>query len=411
MALPAPPGLWTNRNFRLLWAASGSSNLADGIVLAAGPLLAAALTRNPVLVAGVAVAQRLPWFLFTLVSGVLVDRFDRRLVLAGADAVRGVLLAALGVGLIFGWSSLPALYACAFLLGTAETLADNASLAVLPAVVDRDQLEKANGRIFSTMSVTNELVGPPVGGALFAVSQAAPFLASGAAFATAGGLMRSLRGDGFRPERPDPEARRSMRREIGEGLRWYWSNRIIRYCGAWAGAVNFFGAATAAVMVLVAQDRLGLGAGGYGLLLAAGAVGGILGGLTAERVVARLGGGGSIFVGNLLSALGYLGIALSREAVVVGVMLTLASYANMVGNVMVSALRQGVIPDHLLGRVTSAYRMVALGALPLGAAFGGLVARELGVLAPFWAGAVGMAVLAVGLLPVFTNRAFADARG
>jgi MFS family permease len=411
MAAPAGTGLWANRNFQLLWASSGSSNFADGIVISAAPLLAAALTRDPVLIAGVVVAQRLPWFLFTLISGVLVDRLDRRTVLARANLVRGGVLAALGVGLAAGWESLAALYAAAFLLGTAETLADNASLAVLPAIVRRDQLEQANGRIFATMSVTNELVGPPVGGFLFAVSSATPFVASGASFAAAGGFIRAVRGDGFRPERPDGATGRSMWHEVGEGLRWYWSNRIIRYCGVWAGAVNFFSAATTGVMVLVAQDRLGLGATGYGLLLAAGAVGGILGGLTAERVINRLGGGGAIFLGNVLAAAGYAGTALTRDAVVVGLMLAIASYASMVGNVIVAALRQAAVPDHLLGRVTSAYRLVALGALPLGGVFGGLVSRHFGILAPFWVGAVALGVMAFALLPIFTNRALAETRG
>ena len=390
-------------NFRRLWFSSASANTADGICLAAAPLLAASITRDPALVAGIVVAQRLPWMVFTLFAGALVDRLDRRRVMVGADATRALALAVLAATLLAGWESLPVLYAVFFCLGIAETLNDNASLAILPAIVSKHDLERANGRIFATASVTNELIGPPLGGALFALTPFASFLTGSAAFSSAAGAARAITGE-YGPAERRPLSARSLLREIGEGLRWFWREPVVRAASIWAAAANLGSAATAAVLVLVAQERLDLSASGFGLLLAAGAVGGVLGGLFTERVIAFTGRGGAIFVSNILAALAFAGLAVTSEALVAGAMLALSSAASMIGNVVAAALRQATIPSEYLGRVTSAYRLVGLGALPVGALVGGLLARETGLTAPFWASAALMLVVAFALLPVLSNR-------
>jgi MFS family permease len=157
------------------------------VLLAAAPLLAATLTRDPLLVAVLIIAQRLPWLLFTLPSGVIVDRLDRRHVMIVANGMRGIALALLAVIVAVGSGGLLALYAVAFLVGIAETLADNAAIAILPPLIDDADLERANGRIFATQSAANELVGPPVGAALFAAAPAAAFAAAAAGFTLAAG--------------------------------------------------------------------------------------------------------------------------------------------------------------------------------------------------------------------------------
>lgn len=214
-------------------------------------------------------------------------------------------------------------------------------------------------------------------------------------FATAAVLLGAMRGT-FAPNQ-DGDTAASMIRQIRDGLSWFWRHRLIRTVAAMAGVVNFFSAATIGVLVLVTQNRLGISDTGYGLLLAAAAVGGILGGWTAEAITRRIGWGPAFFVSNLLPAIGHAGVALTGSPLVAGAMLALASFAGVVGNVVVAGLRQTAIPDHLLGRVTSVYRLFGLGALPLGALFGGVAADRFGLTAPFWAGAVCLAAMAVGL--------------
>lgn len=170
------------RAYPLLWGGTASANLADGITLAAAPLLAAALTRDPALVSGLVVAQRLPWFLFVLFSGVVVDRFDRRTLLILGNAVRLLALGGVTVALGLGVRELWILYVAAFLLGTAETVVDNASLAILPSLVRRERTSDANGRLFATQSILNELAGPPLGALIFSLSALASFATGSATY-------------------------------------------------------------------------------------------------------------------------------------------------------------------------------------------------------------------------------------
>ncbi len=383
--------------------ATGAANLADGITLAAAPLLAASVTRDPVLVSGLVVAQRLPWFVFTLPSGVLVDRYDRRRMMFVANLLRGAALAGLGVSLAVGVEHLSVLYATVFLLGTAETVVDNAALAVLPAIVRKDDLERANGRIFATQSVLNELVGPPAGSALFAVAAVSAFLTGGAAFAIAGALVAFV--PTLRHE-PDPDAP-AMLGAIREGFAWFWQHRLIRTVAIIAGVSNFFSAATLGVLVLVAQERLGLGDAGYVVLLSFAAIGGIAGAALAPRIIDRIGQGPSlVFVDLGLQALGALGVAITTSPAVAAVMLAFGSFAGGIGNVIVITLRQAAVPDELLGRVTSAYRLVGLGALPVGALFGGILARNVGLTAPFYAATIGLVIAAACVSRIVTTSAY-----
>jgi hypothetical protein len=212
--------------YRKLWAASAVSNLGDGITLVAGPLLAASLTRDPALVAGLTVAQRLPWLLFSLLSGALVDRFDRRRLMAAVDLFRTVVVGVLGVAVVSGWASLPLTYVAFFLLGTAETRFANASIAIMPAVVPKERLERANGRLFAAELSANQFAGPPVGGALFAVAAALPFLVDAGTFAASAALLLALRGR-FRVAPAEGPAGTTIAAEIAEGLAWLLRHRLL----------------------------------------------------------------------------------------------------------------------------------------------------------------------------------------
>lgn len=234
---------------------------------------------------------------FTLISGALVDRLDRRRLLVAANALRAVALGGLAAALALGVEQLGVLYAAVFALGTAETIVDNAALAVLPSLVAREGLERANGRIYGTQVVPNELVGAPLGAALFAIAAVAAFGAAAAAFAMAAVVLATLPLPGRPAGGPEPEP---LMAAIREGFAWFWRSRIIRAAAVMAAVVNLFFAATLGVLVLFAQERLGLGTAGYGLLLSAAALGGVLGGLLAERLVRRLGAGPTIFASNLL---------------------------------------------------------------------------------------------------------------
>ena len=395
--------------YRKLWTASTISNLGDGVTLVAGPLLAASLTRDPILVAGLTFAQRVPWLLFPLISGALVDRLDRRRVMGYSDAARTALIGALGVAVLLGWANLPLLYVIFFLMGTLETLFDNASQAIIPALVSQDRLERANSRLYAAEIVSNQLAGPPLGGFLFGLAAAVPFLLDAGTFAAAAALILALRGQ-FRAERPEGTPPTTLVAEIGEGLRWLWNHWLIRTLAIMLGVFNMTFAATDAIFVLFAQDVLGLGSFGYGALLTSGAVGGLIGSLTADKIVAWLGSGRALQAAVLISAVVLAVVALSESAFVVWAMFLLVGITVVVWNVITVSFRQAVVPRDIFGRVNSVYRLLGWGGLSVGALLGGLLARSFGLTASFWFAAVVLAMMFFITLPFVNNQTMSKAR-
>jgi MFS family permease len=378
-------------DFSRIFAATAVSNLGDGIREAAFPLLAATMTRDPLLVAGVVAAGRAPWLLLTLVSGAIVDRVDRRRLMWRVDIFRAIVMAVLAASVLSGAASLSILYVCAFLLGTAETLFDNAAHAILPSVVGRENLERANGRLESAMMVSNDFAGPPVGALLFAFAAALPLAADAASFALASILVFSIRS---RPETVVVLDRRSLRADIAEGVRWLRGNPVLRSLSLTAAAVNLLVHGTWAIFVLYSLQVVGTGRIGFGVLVSAFALGGVLGGLFAPRISLR-GPGRAITTAILLAAGSELVMGLFPHGLVIAGMLVLLGFAGALWNVVTTSLRQRLVPDRLLGRVNSAHRMLSWGSIPLGALLGGLLARSFGLRAPFLFAAVVLGVLAI----------------
>jgi MFS family permease len=394
--------------YKKLWTASTISNLGDGVTLVAAPLLAASLTRDPLLIAGTFFVKQLAWLLFSLHAGAIIDRLDRRYLMGYVDFFRTALIGFLGVAILLDFAGIPLLYAVFFLIGAAEPLFDNASVAVLPAVVDRQELHKANGRLFAAQIVMGDFVGLPFGGFLFATAAALPFLLDAGTFAAAAALVLALRGR-FRVERPEGVAATTLLQEIGEGLRWLLGHRLILTLALVLGVAGFAVEGVFAILVLYAQEILGLGSLGYGVLMTAFAVGGVAGGFLAERVSGLLGTGRTISVIFLLEAAAFATLALTTNPFLAGAMIALDALAGTVWNVVTISLRQELIPERLLGRVFSAFRMVGFGGMALGALASGLLAREFGLTVPFWVAAATLIILSATCAIVVNNRAVAEA--
>jgi len=402
--------------FAKLLAASAISNLGDGVYATALPLLAATLTRDPLLVSLVAFAEWLPWLLFGLLSGALLDRWDRRRVMWRVDAARFVVVAALTLAVFLDQASIALLAVVGFILGTGQTLVDTGAHSILPALVSRDprQLDRANGRLVGAQVVTQELAGPPAGGFLFAVATWIPFAVDAVSFAAGSALVAAIRGRfaGAPAAEAGPGAgpRTTLRAEIAEGLRWLVAHRVLRTMAVMVAVVNLLASGGGAVMVLFAQEVLGLDSVGFGLLLSGSAVGGVLGSLVAARLV-RLVGPGRIAVGTLaVSALAYLGFGLSSRPWLAGAMYGLVGLLTVVFNVVFGSLRQSLTPDRLLGRVISAFRLFSYGVVPLGSLLGGVLARSFGLRAPFLVAGVVIPVTTLLCLPVINDRNIDQAR-
>jgi MFS family permease len=400
-------GRWPGRSFGTLLAAGGLSNVGDGVTLAAAPLLAASITRDPRAIGAIGAAWSLPWLLFALLSGAIADRRDRRRLMVGADLVRTASLAALAVAVAAGRPSILVLVAVVFVNATAETVFDTAWQSTLPMVVDRGDLPRANGWLQTVEFAGNGLLGPALGGVLFAAAAAAPFAVDAVSFAGSALLLATLPGR-FRATAPEPPAgdrpgaaRPTLRADIAEGVRWLLGHRVLRTI-CWLLAIeNMVEMAGLAMLVLLAQDVLGLDARGYGLLLACLAVGGMLGGAVTARLHRRLGDQGSVVGSILLMSAGWALLAATSLPVVAGAAVALYGLAAVWWNVVTISFRQAVVPERLQGRVNSAYRLVSWGTLSVGAVAGGVVVAQVG-LRPLYAGAaavmLGLALLAGWLL-------------
>ncbi|MFD3683639.1 MFS transporter [Nocardiopsis sp. NPDC058631] len=390
-----PPTTGANRlgpRFWTLWTSSGLSNLADGVLKIALPLVALRFTDSPTLIAGVVFALTVPWLLFSLPAGALADRCDRRRLMVGANVARGLLLAGLAAALALDLGSIWLLCAVALCIGTAETLYDTSAQSILPQLVGRDQLSRANGRLYAAELTAHQFAGPPLGGLLVALGAAAAFAAPAALWLVAVGALLLVRGR-FRIERAAPT---TMRTDIAEGLRFLWRHRVLRTLAAMVGLSNFASNAAFTVLVLFAvgpASPMGLSEPAYGLLLTATAAGSVLGALAAEPIGRFLGRAWSLRA-CALAFTAFVGVpALTADPLAVGACFFVGGVGISVWNVITVSLRQRITPDHLLGRLNSAYRLLAWGTIPLGAVAGGLVAQFFGLTAVF----AGTAVLTLAL--------------
>ncbi|PWW62580.1 putative MFS family arabinose efflux permease [Actinokineospora spheciospongiae] len=392
-------------DFHRLWLASLATNLGDGVALAAGPLLVAGLTRDPALVGMAVFVQQLPWLLLSLFSGALVDRLDRRRLVVVVNLVRAVVLGALTGAIATGHVSIPVVYAAFFLLGTAETLADTASGALVPAVVPVEALPAANARLMGVHLLGNQFAGPPLGAAIFVFSAALPFGVNAATFLIGALLVRGVR---HRAVPPDPAGRRPMRQEIAEGVRWLLAHRLLRMFFVCLFFMNLTLMATVSIMVLYATERLGLPAIGFGLLTTVMAVGGLLGTVLASRLVRRFGESPLMRVGLLVETATHFVLAGTRSAWVVGVVLFVFGVHGVVWGTIIAAVRQRVVPDRLRGRVGSVSMLLSIGGSALGSLGGGLLAKVFGLTAPFWTAGAAMVVLTAVAWRGFGPAAFRE---
>jgi MFS family permease len=392
--------------FWRVWGASGISAIGDGVRMAALPLLAAGITRDPIAVAAVSIATGLPWALFALVAGALVDRLDRRRVMGIADLCRFAVMSALALAVATHHATIAVLCVAGFALGTAETMFDNASQAILPHVVERRQLESANSRLGSVQIVAESFVGPPLGALLFVAVAALPFLVDSVSFLAAAILVLTLTGS-YRVPRQGPP--RHLHTEIAEGLSWLWHNRLLRGLAFMLATWNLVSSANQAILVLFALHTLNLSKTGFGLLLTTAAAGGILGSLVATRTIRRFGPGHTLAGVVLIGAASYLGIAVSHNVWVVAALVGVEGFVSLVWNVTTVSARQIIIPTALFGRVNSVYRFLSWGVIPLGAALGGVLAAVFGLRAPFLVASGTLVVmLAIGSRAV-NQRTFAEA--
>jgi MFS family permease len=381
-----------------LLASTAISVTGDGAFIAAAPLLAASLTRNPVAVSTVTAAFYLPWLLTGLLAGVLVDRWPRRPVLVAADLVRAVILTVLAVLVFVRAANMLFLVIVVLLVGVAQCFFDSAAQATIPAVVGRDKeaLTHTNGRFWALDTVGRSLIGPPLGSTTFALNKTLPFLGDALSFLASAVLVSRL------PRVPASDGpREGLLTAVREGLQHLIHTRDLRALAFSMGAYNFGYNLAIATFVLYAKDVLRVADAGYGVLLAAMAVGGVIAGWRAASLTRRLSYRQVQAAAQLVQGRAWVGVALAPNAVVVGILFAFLGAASSLASVAVGSARQALTPDKLLGRVVSTFRLFGLGAAGLGALVGGVVADWQGLKAPLL---VAAALLILAAVPTWSRE-------
>ena len=395
--------------FARLWAASTTSALGSGLATVAAPLLVASRTSSPLIVAATFGAAELPWLLFSLPGGVLVDRVDRRRLMVAIDWSRAAVMAVLAVALLAGWGSIALLDTVLFVINSGEAVFSSAGQAMVAAVVPAAGLERANGWLVGGMTLMQQMIAGPLGGFLFAVAVSLPFVVNAGTYVASAVLIALVAGR-YRavPDTGTP-ARRSVRAELAEGFRWLAGQRLLRTMAVLMGLLNVTFTAAVAVLVLIVKERLHLGAVGYGTLLSCAAAGGILGSAVGDRLIRRVTATWTLRIGLLVEAGLHLTLATSRSAYLVGFMLFLFGVHAALWTIVGSSLRQRLTPPRLLGRVASTTLFTVGAGNCVGALLGGVVASRFGLTAPYWVGFVLAAVVAAATWRVFGRDTVAQA--
>ena len=425
------------KNYWRLWTAHATSNLGDGLATVAFPWLASAVTRDPFLIALIAVMSRLPWLIFTLPAGVITDRLDRKKIIVAMDITQGTLALALAGAIFFERNSLPALnnltasttietnhllywslVGIALLFGFAEVLRDNAGQTFLPSVVAKENLESANGKLWSAEYVMNSFVGPPLASFLLGVAVYLPFFIHSSTFFIAAGLISLIVTIPKTVSEPEVKSKVNFRAEIKEGFSWLWAHSLLRPMAIILGTLNLVGSITAATFILFAQEILETSVFEFAILGTSGAIGGALGGILGPKISKKLGSGPSLYLTLISMPIMSLIIGVTSNWYIAWVMIAGTTIFAVLWNVITVSLRQSIIPTHLLGRVNSVYRFFAWGSMPIGTLIGGAIVsatevfgnRELALRMPYFVSLILGLVIFLFAAPRLTTEKIERAR-
>jgi predicted MFS family arabinose efflux permease len=394
------------RSFRWLLGSSWTTNLGDGISMAGGPLLVASLTQDPFMVSLAALLAWAPPLLFGLYAGVLSDRHNRRRILMTANLFRVAVLAGLITIIITGTITAGWALLALGLMASAEVFADNTSSTFAPMLVHRDDLALANARMQTGFITLNQLVGPPIGAALFAAGRAWPF--AGEMLLVVAGVLLVVRvtlpPHGIEAGEPV----RTLRRDIAEGFRWTVRHPAVRTLVLTILIFNVTFGAAWSVLVLYAQHRLGLGSVGFGLLTTIGGAGGLVGTGMYGWLTKRVSLGNIMRAGLIVETFTHLVLALTTSAWLAMVIFFVFGAHAFIWGTTSMTVRQRAVPSQLQGRVGSVNTICVFGGLVIGSLIGGVLATHFGVTAPFWFAFGGSVLFVILLWRQLTRIAHAD---
>ncbi len=382
-----------NKNLKFLITASALGNTGDGILLTSLPLFVVTISNDPSHVSSILFATTLPWLLLSPFLGTLVDRFDRKQLMLICGILRTTLGVLLALGMLAKIVGLQEMIVLAFCLGCIEVVFDTSSASILPKIVQKEVLAKANGQLFGTEILTNDFLGKPLGSFLFEVGNTLPFLTYSGLIATSTAFLFSIKGR-FAVQRTKSSSVMGFLDATWEGMRWLFQSTL-RNIVLVSAFRNIVRSGAKAILVLYALEVLQSNNIEYGILLSASAVGSLGCSVFGHKIVNAIGSGNSIKLSLVVSGIAFLILAGWHHFFLAFALLALIASTEMLWGIVVVSLRQSITPDHLLGRVNGSYRLLTRGTRPIGALLGGIIASYYGLVAPYYIAGIGIILLSI----------------
>lgn len=370
----SPPSLWRNRSYMLLWSGQAVSVLGTQVSQFAFPLLVFFLTQSPTQTGLAAATRVVPYLIFSLPAGALLDRWDRKRVMIICDTGRALSLASIPVAFALGELTLVQLYLVSLIEGSLFVFFNIAQISCLPHVVPKEQITQANAQNLA-MTKFLLLIGPALGGILYSLGLLLPFLTDAISYTVSVASLFLIKTP-FQKARALPK--RHLRKEIHEGLTWLWQHRLLRVLALVTAGSNFVTSGFTLIAIVIAQN-LHASSFTLGLTFSIGGLGGIVGAFLAPRIQKKFRSGPIIIITIWLEALFWLLFALAPNLVIVGIILAACLLLGPIFDVIQLSYRMTTIPDELQGRTNSVFRLLVFSAQPLGLSFAGFLLQAFGV--------------------------------
>ena len=392
--------------FNRMWAASIVSNLADGVLIAAAPLLAITLTDSTVLISTIGAMVMLPWLLFAMPIGVMVDRVDRRFILAGSNAIRSAVIGVMALGVATGHVTIYWLIISAFVIGVCEVATDTTAQSLIPQILKEEHYEKGNSRLQISETVIQGFIGSPLSGFLYALAIWLPFFINSIGYAVATLLALSIPIQYLQDVRVESakEGKPHFIEDIKFGIKYLYNHKVLRRLVITTASIGVCYSAATATMVLFIIKELGLAPRYFGVILTIQGLGALLGAIVAPKASKRFGRSIMMTLGITGSSVLILIQGFSPNIYVFVALATLGGFSIAQWNILLMATYQTIIPNELYGRIHGTRRTLVWGLMPIGSLLGGVLAH-FNLRLPMYVGGVVASVIALSSIKFFLSVA------
>ena len=383
--------------FNRLFSASVISNLSDGLLAVAAPLLAISLTKDPILISMLSAFVMLPWLLFAIPIGLIVDRSNKRLLITFTNSIRFITAGLVALAISTDTITIYWLLLATFLIGTCEVATDTAAQSLIPVILEKKNFEKANSRMNIAETVIQNFIGAPLSGFLYATAIVLPFILNSLGFLIAAFFVfmipAHLISQGSSAETPVTE-KKSFISEIKFGLNYLWNDRPLRRLVATTTSLGLFYSLSTSTLILFITEILEVQAKYFGVLMAGAGSGGVLGGILTPILSKKFGRGAVLAIAIFISSITVIFQGLSPNVWVFGVIGFISTFAITNWNILLMSCYQVLIPADLYGRIHGARRTFVWGVMPIGALLGGVIAQS-GLRLPLIVGGIATTLISI----------------